>query len=106
MDSSPALIKPDLSERSRGAAALRAQRLQRCQKLEAIGQLAGDAVHNFNNMLTAIIGYTDLASRLAAQSSQLYGTNLCHLLDDMGKAAGFRIDEAVEALTILGCQES
>jgi NAD(P) transhydrogenase subunit alpha len=30
-----------------------------------------------------IIGYTDLPSRLAAQSSQLYGTNLRHLLTDL-----------------------
>ncbi|GJL79597.1 MAG: NAD(P) transhydrogenase subunit alpha [Nitrospinaceae bacterium] len=32
-----------------------------------------------------IIGYTDLPSRLAATSSQLYGTNLRHLLTDMCK---------------------
>jgi proton-translocating NAD(P)+ transhydrogenase subunit alpha len=31
----------------------------------------------------SIIGYTDLPSRLAAQSSQLYATNLRHLLTDM-----------------------
>src|SRR5262249_7295864 len=30
-----------------------------------------------------IIGYTDLTSRLAAQSSQLYATNIRHLLTDM-----------------------
>lgn len=30
-----------------------------------------------------IIGYTDLPSRLATQSSQLYGTNLRHLLNDL-----------------------
>jgi NAD(P) transhydrogenase subunit alpha len=30
-----------------------------------------------------IIGYTDYPSRMAAQSSQLYGTNLRHLLTDM-----------------------
>lgn len=30
-----------------------------------------------------IIGYTDLPSRLSAQSSQLYGSNLRHLLSDM-----------------------
>jgi len=30
-----------------------------------------------------LIGYTDLPSRLAAQSSQLYGTNLRHLLTDL-----------------------
>jgi len=31
----------------------------------------------------SIIGYTDLPSRLAAQSSQLYATNLRHLLSEM-----------------------
>ncbi len=30
-----------------------------------------------------LIGYTDLPSRLAAQSSQLYGTNLRHLITDL-----------------------
>ena len=30
-----------------------------------------------------LIGYTDLPSRLAAQSSQLYGTNLWHLLGEL-----------------------
>ena len=30
-----------------------------------------------------LIGYTDLPSRLASQASQLYGTNLRHLLDEM-----------------------
>jgi NAD(P) transhydrogenase subunit alpha len=40
----------------------------------------------------AIIGYTDLASRMANVSSELYGTNLWHLLDEMGGATAFRID--------------
>jgi len=31
-------------------------------------------------------------SQLPAQASQLYGNNLCHLLDDMGKAENFNID--------------
>jgi NAD(P) transhydrogenase subunit alpha len=39
-----------------------------------------------------IIGYTDLASRMASVASDLYGTNLAHLLDEMGGAKGFRID--------------
>ncbi|MEL6978136.1 MAG: Re/Si-specific NAD(P)(+) transhydrogenase subunit alpha [Pseudomonadota bacterium] len=30
-----------------------------------------------------IVGYTDFPSRMAAQSSQLYGTNLRHMLDDL-----------------------
>ncbi|MFT4578498.1 MAG: NAD(P) transhydrogenase subunit alpha [Nitrospinales bacterium] len=33
----------------------------------------------------SIIGYTDLPSRMATQASQLYGTNLRHLLTDMCK---------------------
>ncbi|MFN7147169.1 MAG: Re/Si-specific NAD(P)(+) transhydrogenase subunit alpha, partial [Myxococcota bacterium] len=50
-----------------------------------------------------IVGYTDLPSRMAEQASQLFGTNLCHLLDDMGGAAKFRVDmddEVVRAMTI------
>jgi NAD(P) transhydrogenase subunit alpha len=30
-----------------------------------------------------LIGYMDLPSRLATQASQLYGSNLCHLMNDM-----------------------
>ena len=30
-----------------------------------------------------LVGYMDLPSRLPTQSSQLYGSNLCHLLNDM-----------------------
>lgn len=36
-----------------------------------------------------ILGKLD---QLPTQASQLYGNNLCHLLDDMGKAEGFKID--------------
>ena len=39
-----------------------------------------------------IVGYSDLTSRLAHTSSQLYGTNLFHLLDEMGGAEGYRFD--------------
>jgi H+-translocating NAD(P) transhydrogenase subunit alpha len=39
-----------------------------------------------------IIGYTDLPSRMARQASQLYGTNLVHLLDELGSAEKFSID--------------
>ena len=39
-----------------------------------------------------VVGYADLASRLAHTSSQLYGTNLYHLLDEMGGAEEFKLD--------------
>ena len=53
----------------------------------------------------SIIGYTDLPSRLAAQSSQLYGTNLRHLLTDMtpekdGKLVLDLEDEVVRGATV------
>jgi H+-translocating NAD(P) transhydrogenase subunit alpha len=39
-----------------------------------------------------VLGYTDYASRMANVSSELYGTNLWHLLDEMGGAAGWKVD--------------
>ncbi len=41
----------------------------------------GERIETDNGVV--IIGYTDFASRMATQSSQLYGTNLRHLLDDL-----------------------
>jgi NAD(P) transhydrogenase subunit alpha len=53
----------------------------------------------------SIIGYTDLPSRLAAQSSQLYATNLRHLLTDMTPEKDGNIvvdfeDEVVRGTTV------
>ena len=53
-----------------------------------------------------LIGYTDLPSRLATQASQLYATNLRHLLADMTPAKDGRLvidfdDEAVRGATVI-----
>ncbi len=55
-----------------------------------------------------IIGYTDLPSRLSAQSSQLYGTNLRHLLTDLTPEKDGQIvvnmeDEVIRGATV--CKE-
>jgi NAD(P) transhydrogenase subunit alpha len=39
-----------------------------------------------------IIGYTDMASRMASVASDLYGTNIQHLLEEMGGAEKHAID--------------
>lgn len=53
-----------------------------------------------------IIGYTDLPSRLASQSSQLYATNLRHLLTDLCPEKNGRLlldmeDEVTRGTTVL-----
>ena len=53
----------------------------------------------------SIIGYTDLPSRLAAQASQLYGTNLRHLLTELSPEKNGEIDvnfddEVIRGVTV------
>jgi two-component system cell cycle sensor histidine kinase/response regulator CckA len=52
----------DVTEHRSMETALRAseEELRHAQKLGAVGRLAGGVAHDFNNVLTAIFGYTDL----------------------------------------------
>jgi NAD(P) transhydrogenase subunit alpha len=51
-----------------------------------------------------IVGYKDLPSRMSTVCSQLYGTNLCHLLKDMTTSGEYTVnleDEVVRGAIIL-----
>ena len=51
-----------------------------------------------------IIGFTDLVSRMAPQSSELYANNLYHLLDNMGGASNFKVkleDEIIGSMCVV-----
>ncbi|MBE9078621.1 Re/Si-specific NAD(P)(+) transhydrogenase subunit alpha [Romeria aff. gracilis LEGE 07310] len=58
-------------------------------------------VYRYNGV--TIVGITDFPSRMARQSSLLYGNNLCHLLSDMGGSEKYQInleDEVVRGALI------
>jgi PAS domain S-box-containing protein len=63
------------------------EQLHQSQKLEAIAILAGGVAHDFNNMLGAIIGYTELTlSKMSVTDP--FRENLGRILDAAQRSAG------------------
>ncbi|MBN1297540.1 PAS domain S-box protein [bacterium] len=79
-----AIVFADVSERKRAEAEqekLQALLIQ-AQRLESIGRLAGGVAHDYNNMLSVIIGFTELA-RSKVQSED----SICGDLEEILSAA-------------------
>jgi len=57
------------------------------QKLQAVGHLAGGVAHDFNNMLTAIIGYCDLLLLKHRQSDPSF-PDIMQIKQNANRAAG------------------
>lgn len=68
------------------------ERLAQAQKMESIGRLAGGVAHDFNNMLTVILGYTAMSKGPVAGDPRL-----SHNLTEIAKAAN-RAKEITEKL--------
>jgi nitrogen-specific signal transduction histidine kinase len=58
------------------------KQLLQAQKMEAVGRLAGGVAHDFNNMLGAIIGYTEMLMKRLNQTDPTY-----HYGEEIRKAA-------------------
>lgn len=62
------------------------QKFAQSQKMEAVGKLAGGVAHDFNNVLTAIIGFSDLLLQTHRPSDPAY-KNIMNIKTSANRAA-------------------
>lgn len=74
-------VATDITERKR----LEAQLLQ-AQKMEAVGHLAGGLAHDFNNILTVVLGYVQMSQENLSPDDELF-QNLQQIREAGEKAA-------------------
>lgn len=92
----------DISERKqaeREKENLQGQLLQ-AQKMESVGRLTGGVAHDFNNILSVILGYTEMAMEQTRPDSPLYG-NLQKIQE-----AGQRSAEIIRQLLAFSRQQT
>ncbi len=73
--------------------------LRQQQKMNAVGELAGGVAHDFNNILTAILGYVALCMNSVKEDDKLYG-----YLNEVVKA-GDRATKLVRQILTFSRQE-
>lgn len=68
-------IIQDITDRKKAEAekAKLQDQLVQAQKMESVGRLAGGVAHDYNNMLSVIIGYTELALEEVSETDRVHG---------------------------------
>jgi PAS domain S-box-containing protein len=82
-------VATDITFRRHAEEALRhnEEQLRQAQKMEAVGRLAGGVAHDFNNILTAIIGYGEVLQR-TIDPSNVMSDHVKKILHAASRAAG------------------
>jgi two-component system cell cycle sensor histidine kinase/response regulator CckA len=63
------------------------ERLRRAQRMEAVGRLAGGVAHEVNNMMTIILGFSDLLSQRAGAADDQHRDDEQREVEEIRKAA-------------------